>query len=63
MELEYEQLLSWEGPGPTVPGAAATKPDKPWGDRIVMSGPNQPLGDRLQVLWQIAMGLGHRKSC
>ena len=46
MELEYEQLLSWEDPGPAVPGAAATEPNKPWGDGIVVSGPNQPLKGR-----------------
>ena len=43
MELEYEQLLSWEDPGPAVPGADATEPNKPWGDGITVSGPNQPL--------------------
>ena len=49
MEPEYEQLLSWEDPGPTVPGAAAAEPDKPWGDRIVVSGPSQPLKGRQSV--------------
>ena len=46
MELEYDQLLSWEDPGPAVPGAIAAKPDKPWGDGIVVSGANQPLKGR-----------------
>ena len=46
MEPEYEQLLSWEDPGPAVPGAAATEPDKPWGDGIMVSSPNQPLKQR-----------------
>ena len=49
MEPEYEQLLSWEDQGPTVPGAAATEPEKPWGDGIVVSGPNQPLKGRQTV--------------
>ena len=49
MELEYEQLLSWEDPGPAVPSAAATEPDKPWGDGIVVSGPSQPLRGRQTV--------------
>ena len=46
MEPEYEQLLSWEDPGPAVPGVAATEPNKPWGDGITVSGPNQPLKGR-----------------
>ena len=46
MEPEYEQLLSWEDPGPAVPGEDATKPDKPWGDGIMVSGSNQPLKGR-----------------
>ena len=46
MEPEYEQLLNWEDPGPTVPGAAAAESNKPWGDRILVSGPNQPLKGR-----------------
>ena len=46
MEPEYEQLLSWEDPGSAVPGAAATEPDKPWGDGIMVSGPSQPLKGR-----------------
>ena len=46
MEQEYEQILSWEEPGPTVPGAAATEPNKPWGDRIVVSRPSQSLRER-----------------
>ena len=49
MELEYEQLLSWEDPEPAVPGVAAAEPDKLWGDRIVVSGPNQPLKGRQTV--------------
>ena len=49
MEPEYEQQLSWEDPGPTVPGAAATEPDKPWGNWIVVSGPNQPLKGKQTV--------------
>ena len=49
MELEYEQLLSWEDPGPAVPGAAATEPNKLWGDGIVVSGPSQPLRGRQTV--------------
>ena len=43
MEPEYEQLLRWQDPGPAVPGTAATEPDKPWGDGIMVSRPNQPL--------------------
>ena len=46
MEPEYEQLLSWEDPGPAVPGEDATEPVKPWGDGITVSGPNQPLKRR-----------------
>ena len=46
MEPEYEQLLSWEDPGPAVLGAAATEPNKLWGDGIVVSGPNHPLRGR-----------------
>ena len=49
MEPEYEQLLSWEDPGPAVPGAAAAEPDKPWGDGIVVSRPSQPLRGRQTV--------------
>ena len=40
MEPEYEQLLSWEDPGPAVPGEDATEPNKPWGDGITPG--NQP---------------------
>ena len=46
MEPEYEQLLSWEDPGPAAPGAAATEPDKPWDDGIMVSGPIQLLKGR-----------------
>ena len=46
MEPEYEQLLNWEDPGPAVLGEDATEPDKPWGDGITVSGPNQPLKGR-----------------
>ena len=46
MEPEYEQLLSWEDPGPAVPGEDATEPDKPWGDGITVSRSNQPLKGR-----------------
>ena len=46
MEPEYEQLLSWEDQGPAVLGAAATEPNKPWGDGTTVSGPNQPLKGR-----------------
>ena len=49
MELDYEQLLSWEDPGPAVPDIAATESDKPWGDGITVSGPNQPLKGRQMV--------------
>ena len=46
MEPGYEQLLSWEDPWPAVPGVAATESNKPWGDGIMVSGPNQPLKGR-----------------
>ena len=46
MEPEYEQLLSWEDPGPAVPGEDTTGPDKPWGDGITVSRSNQPLKGR-----------------
>ena len=46
MEPEYEQLLSWEDPGPAVLGEDATEPNKPWGDGITVSGSNQPLKGR-----------------
>ena len=49
MEMEYEQLLSWEDPGPAVPGAVAAELNKPWGDGIVVSGPSQPLRGRQAV--------------
>ena len=49
MELEYEQLLTWEDPGAAVPGMAAAEPDKPWGDGITVSWPNQPLKGRQTV--------------
>ena len=42
MEPEYEQLLSWEDPGPAVPGEDATEPN----DGITVSGPSQPLKGR-----------------
>ena len=46
MEPKYKQLLSWEDAGPTVSGATATEPDKPWGDEITVSWPNKPLKGR-----------------
>ena len=61
MEPEYEQLLSWEDPGPAVLGKDATEPDKPWGDGITVSGPNQPLKGR-QMPSLMAYGNGFKSQ-
>ena len=61
MEPEYEQLLSWEDPGPAVPGAAAAELNKLWGDGIVVTGPNQPLKGR-QTASLVADSYGFRSQ-
>ena len=30
MEVEYNEVLHWEAPGPAVPGESSTVPDTPW---------------------------------
>ena len=39
-------MLSWEDPGPAVPGEDATEPDKTLGDGITVSISSQPLKGR-----------------
>ena len=46
MEVEYDEVLHWESPGPAVPGELCTAPDTPWGESIKLAGIIQPLKGR-----------------
>ena len=43
MEPEYEEVLHWVDPGPTVPSEASQTFDTPWGEGIHLAGVVQPL--------------------
>ena len=38
MEVEYNEILHWEAPGPAVPGELSTTPNTPWGEGIQLAG-------------------------
>ena len=47
MEAEYDEMLSWEDPGPANPtGEPSTGPETPWGEGIQLAGAIQLLKGR-----------------
>ena len=46
MEVEYDEVLHWEDPGPAVPGEASAASETPWGEGIQLAGVIQPLKGR-----------------
>ena len=46
MEVEYDEVLHWEAPGPAVPGEWSPAPYTPWGEGIQLAGIVQLLKGR-----------------
>ena len=46
MEAEYDEVLCWEDPGPTVPGEMSAAAETPWGEGIQLAGMVQQLKGR-----------------
>ena len=46
MEAEYDEVLYWVDPGPSVPGEAAAPSETPWGEGIQLAGVVQHLKGR-----------------